>query len=83
MGRLFVVSDVIVIPGKGLVLLPGMPGRGGGVRRGTKLELVRPDGSRVLTRAVGVEAHRGTTRVCVPFDALVGPGTEVWLRPVA
>jgi hypothetical protein len=79
MDKLLVVTDVIVVPGKGLVLLPGLADEPHGLDVGSKLELARPDGSRLVARVVALDYVAGTIRVCVPFEAPVGPGTEVWL----
>ena len=75
------VTDVIVSPGKGLVLLPGLSAKPRGLRKGSLLELVRADGTRLVTKVAALVTVGGSTRVCVPFAAPVGPGTEVWLDP--
>jgi hypothetical protein len=83
MEKLFVVTDVRVVPGKGLVLTPVLREVPSGLDIGAVLEMCRPDGGRIRTRIVSMEHEgNGVVRICVPMDATIGPGTEVWFEQV-
>ena len=83
--RLFTVTDVYLIRGRGLVVLPGIVPIGEErFRIGELLLLKRPDGSEIEATIGGLEMFTDTTRPDIPVMLRglgkedVPIGTEVW-----
>jgi hypothetical protein len=83
--RLFVVTDAVVIKGRGIVLLPGILPAGDEIfRAGDTILLRRPDGSSVTTAISSLEfvCPNPRNEVHVMLAAAnkedVPIGTEVW-----
>jgi hypothetical protein len=77
---LFKVEDRFVISDKGLVLTPGLGNKVKFVESGSKIRLIRPDKSEVMTSIKGI-SFEGNHDILIPLTITkdeVPIGTEVW-----
>ena len=83
--HLFKVADVFIVQGRGLVLVPASPPTAV-IRVGERVELLRPDGSRISSRVAAIEFLCAPPKPCkhvymLPSDFPaedVPVGTEIW-----
>ena len=83
---LYTVTDIFQLTGPFLIPTPGIPDNVAGIRKGTRLQLRRPDGSVISTSiyCFFMSSRRDPTRriISLPRDLTkqdVPLGTEVWL----
>jgi hypothetical protein len=84
--HLSIVEDIFQITGRGLVVVPGVPGEGNWrVKIGDAVVLKRPDGTEIATIIRGIEMVRAKREM---FPLLLGLelnktdvpiGTEIWI----
>lgn len=76
---LFVVEQIFLVTGRGVVLLPGLGKHF--VRVGTPIRLIRPDGSTLHThiRGIGFNEFNDIAIGADLTKADVPVGTEVWV----
>lgn len=79
--HLFTVENAFMITGRGLVLTPGLGDNARHVHAGSRIKLVRPDGTALHTTIQSITFND-------VHDVMIGPevmkedvptGTEVWL----
>jgi hypothetical protein len=74
------VEDRFVIPGRGLVLIPGLGDKVKFVKTGAEIKLIRPDKTEVTTSIKGITLE-GNHDILIPLTITqdeVPVGTEVW-----
>ena len=79
MDRLFVVTDILVGPGTGLVLSPPLTGAVT-LEVGDRLVLKRPSGELHHTSVVALVKAHDKTRIALPMTPPFEVGTEVYLQ---
>lgn len=74
---LFKIEDSFVIPGRGVILSPGLGDKAKFVKTGTQLVLVQPDKKEIRSWVKAIQMD-GDNNMMIDLTVKLPVGTEVW-----